>query len=98
VAIASIEASPQGSYTDIIYILPISQSSNIYTLSSINIIPLSFTDTLFCIIDTFRIEDRERDKMIAGIIRAIIEQAICIIKNRENWQYYTIIIDPKREN
>jgi hypothetical protein len=98
VAIASTEASPQGSYTDVARTPPTSQPSNVHTLSSINTIPLSFTDTLFCTIDTSRIEDRERDKMTVGTIRAMIEQAICTIKDRENWRYCAVTVDPKREN
>lgn len=98
VAAASAEASPRGSYADVARTPPTSQPSNVRTLSSMNTILSSFTDTLFCTIDTSRVEDMERDKMTAGTIRAMIEQAIRATKDQGNWRCRAMIVDPKREN
>ena len=44
--------SPRGSYADVVRTPPTSQPSNVRTLSSINMTLSSFTNTLFCTIDT----------------------------------------------
>ena len=94
----AMTTSPRGSYADVARTPPTSQPSNVCTLSSMNTTPSSFTDTLFCTIDTSRVEDRERDKMNAGTLRATIEQAIRATKNQENWRCRAVTVDPKREN
>jgi hypothetical protein len=58
----------------------------------------SFTNTLFCTIDTSGVEDMERDKMTAGTIRAMLEQTIRTTKDQENWRCRAVTVDPKREN
>lgn len=98
VVVASAEASPRGSYADVARTPPTSQPSNVRTLSSMGTTPSSFTNTLFCTIDTSRVEDMERDKITAGTIRAMIEQAIREGKDQENWRCRAVTVDPKREN
>ena len=71
-------------YADVARTPPTSQPSNVRTLSSINTTLSSFTDTLFCTIDTSGVEDMERDKVTAGTIRAMLEQAIRATKDLEN--------------
>jgi hypothetical protein len=65
-AATSVGTSPRRSYADVARTPPTSQPSNVHTLSSMNTTPSSFTDTLFCTIDTSRVEDMERDKTTAG--------------------------------
>jgi hypothetical protein len=93
-----IGTSPRGSYTDVARTPPTSQPSNVRTLSLMNTTPSSFTDTLFCTIDTSRVEDMERDKTTAGAIRTMLEQAIRAIKDRESWRCRAVTVDPKKEN
>jgi hypothetical protein len=97
-AAAMIGTSPRGSYADVARTPPTSQPSNVRTLSSMNTTPSSFTDTLFCTIDTSRVEDMERDKTTAGAIRTMLEQAIRAIKDRESWRCRAVTVDPKKEN
>jgi uncharacterized coiled-coil protein SlyX len=91
-------ASPRGSYADVARTPPTSQPSNVHTLSSINTTPSSFSGTLFCTIDTSRVEDMERDKTTAGTIRAMLEQAIRTMKDHGNWRCRAVTVDPKKEN
>ena len=65
--------SPRRSYEDVTRTRPTSQPSNVRALSSMNTTLSSFTNTLFCTIDTSGVEDMERDKMTAGTIRAMLE-------------------------
>jgi hypothetical protein len=59
---------------------------------------LTFTNTLFCTIDTSGVKDIERDKMTAGTIRAMLEQTIYTTKNQGNWRCRAMTVDSKREN
>ena len=97
-AATSVGTSPRRSYADVARTPPTSQPSNVHTLSSMNTTPSSFTDTLFCTIDTSRVEDMERDKTTAGAIRTMLEKAIRGIKNQENWRCRAVTVDPKKEN
>jgi hypothetical protein len=53
-----------------------SQLSNIQTLSLFNTTPTTFTDTLYCTIDTSNIADNSDERMSAGLIRAAVEKEI----------------------
>ena len=98
VVVASAEACPRGSYADVARTPPTSQPSNVRTLSSMNMTPSSFASTLFCTIDTSRVEEMERNKVTAGTIRAMIGQAIREEKDQENWRCRAVTMDPKREH
>src|ERR1700710_600144 len=93
-----IGTGPRGSYGDVARTPPTSQPPNEPTLPSMNTTPSSFTDTLFCTIDTSRVEDMERDKTTVGAIRTMLEQAIRAIKDRESWRCRAVTVDPKKEN
>ncbi|RFU31201.1 hypothetical protein B7463_g5127, partial [Scytalidium lignicola] len=90
--------SPQVSYVDVARTPPTSQPSNIRTISSMNTTPSSFTDTLFCTIDISRVEDTEKEKVTAGSIRVMLEQAIRATKDQDNWRCRAVTVDPRREN
>ncbi|RKK64958.1 hypothetical protein BFJ68_g18671, partial [Fusarium oxysporum] len=60
------QMSPQPSYADVARTPPTSQPSNVRTLSSMRTTPSSFTDTLFCTIDTSRVSEEDRGKAQVG--------------------------------
>jgi hypothetical protein len=69
------------SYTDVARTPPLSHPSNIRTLSLTNTTPTSFTDTIYCTIDTSKMVDNDNRKMSAGAIRAAVETEIRTIEN-----------------
>ena len=60
---AASQPSPRTSYADIARTPPASQPSGVRTLSTSNTTPSTFTDTLFCTIDTLRVEEGEKEKV-----------------------------------
>ncbi|KAJ6086510.1 hypothetical protein N7467_005424 [Penicillium canescens] len=83
------------SYTDVARTPPTSYPSNIRTLSSSNTTPTTFTDTLYCTIDTSKIVNNENEKMSAGRIRAAVETEIRTIEEHTHWRYRAVTVDPK---
>jgi hypothetical protein len=59
-------------YADVARSMPSSQPSNIRMLSTGNTTPSNLTDTLYCTIDTSRIDDEQRDGITAGAIRTVV--------------------------
>lgn len=77
---------------------PTSQPSNIQTLSSFNTTPTTFTDTLYCTIDTSKMADNESDRISAGSIRAAVENEIRTMESHMNWRCRAVTVDPKNTN
>ncbi|KAF6515846.1 hypothetical protein HZS61_004587 [Fusarium oxysporum f. sp. conglutinans] len=73
---SSAQTSPQPSYADVARSSPTSQPSNVRTLSSMRTTPSSFTDTLFCTIDTSRVIQEDRGKVQVGEVRQAIEEKL----------------------
>ncbi|EWZ78233.1 hypothetical protein FOXG_21552 [Fusarium oxysporum f. sp. lycopersici 4287] len=71
---SNVQPSPQPSYADVARTAPTSQPSNVRALSSMRTTPSSFTDTLFCTIDTSRVSEEDRDKAQVGEVRQAIEE------------------------
>ena len=71
---ASAQTSPQASYAQVACNPPTSQPSNVRTLTSMNTTPSTFTDTLYCTVDTSHVDNEGRAKVTAGTIRAAIEK------------------------
>jgi hypothetical protein len=69
------------SYADVARTPPTSRPSDIRALSSSNTTPTTFTDTLYCTIDTSNKVDNGNDRTSAGPIRAAVEKEI---RTREN--------------
>ncbi|XP_024085711.1 uncharacterized protein LOC106673500, partial [Cimex lectularius] len=86
------------SYADVARTPPTSQPSNIRTLSSFNTTPTTFTDTLYCTIDTSNVADDGSEKMSAGPIRAAVEKEIRTMENHTNWRCRAVTVDPKNTN
>ncbi|OQE09732.1 hypothetical protein PENFLA_c099G05788 [Penicillium flavigenum] len=88
-----ITGSP--SYADVARTPPTSYPSNIRTLSSSNTTPTTFTDTLYCTIDTSKMVNNENQKMSAGPIRAAVETEIRKMEEYTHWRCRAVTVDPK---
>lgn len=86
------------SYADVTCTPPTSQPSNIQTLSSFNTTPTTFTNTLYCTIDTSNVANNGSKKMSAGPIRAAVEKEIQIMENHTNWHCCAVTVDLKNTN
>jgi hypothetical protein len=83
------------SYADVARTPPLSHPSNIRTLSLTNTTPTSFTDTIYCTIDTSKMVDNDNRKMSAGAIRAAVETEIRTMENHMHWRCRAVTVDPK---
>ncbi|KAF4176666.1 hypothetical protein CNMCM8694_005650 [Aspergillus lentulus] len=95
-----IAVSPTGSpsYADVARTPPTSQPSNIRTLSSWNTTPTTFTDTLYCTIDTPKMAGNENERPSAGPVRRAVETEIRAMENYTNWRCRAVTVDPKNTN
>ncbi|EXK26526.1 hypothetical protein FOMG_16851 [Fusarium oxysporum f. sp. melonis 26406] len=91
---SNVQASQQPSYADVARTPPTSQPSNVRTLSSMRTTPYTFSDTLFCIIDTSRVSKKDRGKAQVGEVRQAIEEKV---RTREggqpNWRCAATVKD-----
>ncbi|EXM13954.1 hypothetical protein FOTG_17613 [Fusarium oxysporum f. sp. vasinfectum 25433] len=91
---SNVQASQQPSYADVARTPPTSQPSNVRTLSSMRTTPYTFSDTLFCIIDTSRVSEKDRGKAQVGEVRQAIEEKV---RTREggqpNWRCAAMVKD-----
>lgn len=83
------------SYADVARTPPTSYPSNIRTLSSSNTTPTTFTDALYCTIDTSKMANNENEKMTAGPIRAAVETEIRRMEEHTHWRCRAVTVDPK---
>ncbi|OWT42387.1 reverse transcriptase [Pochonia chlamydosporia 170] len=72
-AATSAQSSPQATYAEIARTPPLSQPTNMRSLSSMQTTPSSFTDTLHCTIDVSRVTEHDKHKAQVGTIRQTIE-------------------------
>lgn len=86
------------SYADIARTLQLSHPSNIRTLSTLNTTPTTFTDTLYCTIDTSKIAESESEKASAGSIRATIETEIRKLDDHTHWRCRAVTVSPRDTN
>lgn len=93
--LASVQTSPSPSYADVARTPPNSQPSNIRTLTSGGTTPSNVTDTLYCTIDTSRVDTGEGDKPNAGTIRAAVEKEIRARDGYDKWRCRAVTIDPR---
>lgn len=82
----SAQTSPQPSYADVACTPPMSQPSNVRSLSSMRITPSSFTDTLYCTIDMSRVskDEEDKDKAQVGKVRQAIEEEMQTKEGRQS--------------
>ncbi|KAJ3453213.1 hypothetical protein MRS44_018868 [Fusarium solani] len=92
---SSAQTSPQPSYADVARTPPTSQPSNIRTLSSMRTTPSSFTDTLFCTIDTSRVSEEDRGKAQVGEVRQAIEEKVRAREGQQSWRCAAVVKDAR---
>jgi uncharacterized coiled-coil protein SlyX len=85
------QTSPRASYTEVARTLPASQPSGLRTISLPNTTPTTFTDTLFCTVDTSRVEESEKGKVQVADIRKAIEAEIQTHENQGTWRYAAVV-------
>ena len=90
-ALASGQGSPRPSYADIARTPPTSQPSGIRTLSSANTTPSTFTDSLFCTVDTSRVEEGEKNNVQVADIREAIEKEIRTREGMGRWRCTAVV-------
>ncbi|RYC77562.1 hypothetical protein BFJ63_vAg19563 [Fusarium oxysporum f. sp. narcissi] len=93
------QTRPQPSYADVARTPPTSQPSNVRTLSSMRTTPSSFTDTLFCTIDTSRVSEEDRGKAQVGEVRQAIEEKVRAREGGQpNWRCAAVVKDVRNED
>ena len=94
--LANIQAPPSAtpSYADIARTPPTSQPSNLPSLS-LNTTPSTMTDTLYCTVDTSRVQEEDQGKAQPGTIRQAIEKEMRTTEGREGWRCAAVIRDPR---
>ncbi|KAI3293676.1 hypothetical protein DTO002I6_4622 [Penicillium roqueforti] len=86
------------SYADVARTPPTSYSSNIRTLSTLNTTPNTFTETLYCTIDTSKMTESENERKSAGSIRATIEKEVRTMDDHTHWRYRAVTVSPRDPN
>jgi hypothetical protein len=61
----------------------------------LNTTPTTFTDTLYCTIDTSKMADNENGRVSAGSIRTAVETEIRAMENHTHWRCRAVTVDPK---
>jgi hypothetical protein len=88
---ASSQPSARASYAEVARTPPSSQPSGIRTLSLSNTTPSTFTDTLFCTIDTSRVEEKEKGKVQVADVRKAIEAEVRTLENMGDWRCAAVV-------
>ncbi|KGO75146.1 hypothetical protein PITC_058160 [Penicillium italicum] len=86
------------SYADVARTPPPIHPSNIRNLSTSNTTPTTFTDTLYCTIDTSKMAESESEKASAGSIRATIETEIRKLGDHTHWRCRAVTVSPRDTN
>jgi len=87
----SSQPSARASYAEVARTPPSSQPSGIRTLSTSNTTPSTFTDTLFCTIDTSRVEEKEKGKVQVADVRKAIEAEVRTRENMGDWRCVAVV-------
>ncbi|OQE10081.1 hypothetical protein PENFLA_c095G09535, partial [Penicillium flavigenum] len=86
------------SYADVARNPQLNHPSNIRTLSTSNTTPTTFTDSLYCTIDTSKMTESESEKASAGSIRATIETEIRKMDDHTHWRCRAVTVSPRDTN
>ncbi|KAJ5876413.1 uncharacterized protein N7529_001997 [Penicillium soppii] len=86
------------SYADVARTPPTSYPSNIRTLLTLGTTPTTFTETLYCTIDTSKMTENENEKISAGSIRAAIEKEIRTMDDHTHWRCRAVTVSPRDPN
>ena len=90
---APLSAAP--SYADVARTPPSSQPSNLTSFPSRNTMPSTITDTLYCTVDTSRVEEENMNEAQPGVIRQAIENGMRTTEGHESWRRAAVIKDPR---
>ncbi|KAI3113530.1 transcriptional regulator family: Zinc finger, CCHC-type [Penicillium roqueforti] len=96
ISVPAAASSP--SYADVARTPPSSYPSNIRTLSTLNTTPTTFTDTLYCTIDTSKMADKGIGLTSAGSVRAAVEAEMRSTEDHAHWRCRAVTVDPKNAN
>jgi hypothetical protein len=88
-------SSTSPSYAEVTRTPPESQASNLQSLSSMNTTPSNMTDTLYCTVDTSRVEEEDKSKAQPGAIRQTIEQELRKSEDHRSWRCVAVTKDPR---
>lgn len=88
---ASSQPSARASYAEVARTPPSSQPSGLRTLSLSNTAPSTFTDTLFCTIDTSRVDEKEKGKVQVADVRKAIEVEVRTLENMGDWRCAAVV-------
>ena len=94
-ALMSGNSSPNPSYAEVARTPPSSQPSNVQTLSSFNTPSSSFTNTLYCTVDTSRVEAEASHQVSARAIRTMVENGMRNEQDNAAWRCRAVTLDPK---
>ncbi|OBR02118.1 hypothetical protein CH63R_14419 [Colletotrichum higginsianum IMI 349063] len=95
-ALASAQTSPSPTYADVARTAPNSQPSNLRTLTSSDTTPSNFTDTLYCTIDTSKVEGEDPTQTSVGAIRVMVENRIRAGEGEAaSWRCQAVTKDPR---
>ncbi|OWT42353.1 reverse transcriptase [Pochonia chlamydosporia 170] len=97
-AATSAQSSPQATYAEIARTPPLSQPTNIRSLSSMQTTPSSFTDTLHCTIDVSRVTEQDKHKAQVGTIRQTIEGEVRAKEGYETWRCAAAVKDARNQD
>jgi hypothetical protein len=86
------------SYAEVAGTPPSSRPSNVQTLSSVRTTPSTMTDTLYCTIDTSRVEEQEKSRVQPGAIRKAIEEEIRTMEGQEHWRCVAVMKDARNHD
>ena len=94
--VAAAQVSPHASYAEVTRTPPTSQPSNLRLPSSLNTTPSTYTDTLFCTIDTTRVARENKHKTQVADIRETIEKEIRAREGQEKWRCAAVVKDVRK--
>jgi hypothetical protein len=87
-------SSDQQSYAEVARTPLISLPSNLRSISA-NSTPSAVTDSLYCTVDTSRVESGEQSKANPGMVRKAIETEMKSAERQEHWRSVAVTKDPK---
>jgi actin-like ATPase involved in cell morphogenesis len=87
-------SSPNLSYADVARTPPVSQASNLKTLSN-ETTPSTLTDTLYCTVDVSNVEEPHRGRANASTIRQEVEKEMREGEAGSGWRCVAVTRDPR---
>lgn len=93
---ASMNATPNLSYADVVRTPPTSYLNNVRTLSSFNTNSSTFSNILYYTIDTLRVENEAINQVSADAIRTMVENAVRAEQDNSAWRCQAVIKDSKK--